>query len=283
VLVAAKEDGTVQTFAPVEFVFPEGTLFKTYALKTSELHPKANIPVVDTLLSQRLRDAAVRIFTAFDGVGYGRLDFRMNSAGDIYFLEINFTCSVFYTDGYEGSADYILKHDGIGQAGFLKHIVTEGIARHKRKQKKYVIKGNAINGYGIYAAQNLPKDTTIFKGEGKSQRIITRNYVKKHWNAEQQEAFRRYSYPLSSEVFILWDNTPEDWSPQNHSCEPNTAYQGLDVVTLRTIQKGEELTFDYGAVYNQDMEPFDCHCGASTCRKHIVGTKNTSVTTREKL
>ena len=33
---------------------------------------------------------------------------------EIYFLEINFTCSVFYKDGYEGSADFILKFDGIG-------------------------------------------------------------------------------------------------------------------------------------------------------------------------
>jgi D-alanine--D-alanine ligase len=282
VLVAAKEDGSLYTFAPVEFIFPEGTLFKTYALKTSELHPKANVPVLDNALNQQLRDAAWRIFKAFDGVGYGRLDFRMNSAGEIYFLEINFTCSVFYTNGYEGSADYILKHDGIGQTGFLKHIVAEGIARHQRKQKKYVTKGNAINGYGIYAQQNLPKDTIVFKGEGKSQRIITRNYVKTHWNAEQQEIFRRYAYPLSSEVFILWDNTPEDWSPQNHSCDPNTAFQGLDVVTIRPVARGEELTFDYATVCNQDMEPFDCQCGAPNCRKQIVGTVNTSVETREK-
>jgi D-alanine-D-alanine ligase len=282
VLVAANGDGTVKTFTPVEFIFPEGTSFKTYAFKTSELHPEANVPVLDPLVNQALRTATERIFKAFNGIGYGRLDFRMNNAGDLFFLEINFTCSVFYSDGLEGSADYILKHDGIGQAGFLKHIIQEGIERHKSKQKKYVIKGNAINGYGIYANQDLPKDTVIFKGEGKSQRITTRNYVKQHWNAEQQEAFRRYAYPLSSEVFILWDNTPEDWSPQNHSCAPNTVYRGLDVVTLRDVKQGEELTFDYGAVYNQDMEPFECHCGAPNCRKHIVGTLNTSVETREK-
>jgi D-alanine-D-alanine ligase len=55
-------------------------------------------------------------------MGYARFDFRVNDKGDIYFLELNFTCSVFYADGYEGSADFILKYDGIGQAGFLKHI-----------------------------------------------------------------------------------------------------------------------------------------------------------------
>jgi hypothetical protein len=40
VLIAANADGkTATTFKPVEYIFPEGFAFKTYALKTSELHP----------------------------------------------------------------------------------------------------------------------------------------------------------------------------------------------------------------------------------------------------
>ena len=283
VLIAANGDGTATTFTPVEFVFPEGTAFKTYAFKTSELHPKANIPVRDAALSAQLRAAAQRIFKAFDGIGYARLDFRQNTEGSLFFLEINFTCSVFYTDGYEGSADYILTHDGIGQVGFLKHIIAEGIERHKSKQKVHTMKGNAIDGYGIYAVKNLPKGAVIFKGEGKAQRVITKKYVMTHWNATEQDVFRRYAYPLSNNVFILWDNRPEDWSPQNHSCQPNTAYQGLDVVTVHAVKKGEELTFDYATAYNQEMLPFVCSCGAPNCRGEIHGTFNTSVTEREKI
>ena len=79
------------------------------------------------------------------------MDFRVNSKNEIYFLELNFTCSVFYTDGWDGSADFILKFDGIGQAGFLRHIIKEAIARYKRKQKLFEIKGNSISGFGIYA------------------------------------------------------------------------------------------------------------------------------------
>jgi len=142
VLVAANADGKTSTaFKPIEFIFPKGNRFKTYALKTSELHPDANIPVADIELDKKLRDAAERIFKSFNGVGYARMDFRMNDKDEIFFLEINFTCSVFYKDGYEGSADYILKYDGAGQSGFLHHIIAEGIARHKRKQKLYVMKG----------------------------------------------------------------------------------------------------------------------------------------------
>ncbi|MBK7440285.1 MAG: hypothetical protein IPI65_01785 [Bacteroidetes bacterium] len=42
----------------------------------------------------------------------------MNDKGELFFLEINFTCSVFYKDGYEGSADYVLREDGLGQKDF---------------------------------------------------------------------------------------------------------------------------------------------------------------------
>src|SRR4029079_16405434 len=125
------------------------------ALKTSELHPEANIPCTEPVWEKQLKDAALHIFRGFGGVGYARLDFRLNDKNELFFLEINFTCSVFYKDGYEGSADYILKADGIGQTGFLKKIIEEGMARHRRKQKKYIMKGNAIAGYGIYATRDI--------------------------------------------------------------------------------------------------------------------------------
>lgn len=283
VMIAATGDDekTAVTFKPVEYIFPEGNQFKSYALKTSELHPNANIPVTDELIEQQLRNSAQKVFRSFNGVGYARLDFRMNEKGDLFFLEINFTCSVFYKDGYEGSADYILQHDGFGQAKFLLHIIAEGMARHQRMKKKYIMKGNAIAGYGIYATQQIEADELVFKGEELAQRIVTRNYVAQNWNAKERETFKKYAYPLSKEVFLLWDYDPGGWAPQNHSCSPNTAYEGLNVMALRKILTGEELTLDYASFLDENMEPFNCHCASSNCRGFITGTINNSVTKRE--
>ncbi len=281
-LVANAEDKkTCTVFKPIEYIFPKGFHFKTYALKTSELHPEANIPCNDPLLEKQLKDAALKIFRGFGGVGYARLDFRVNEKNELFFLEINFTCSVFYKDGYEGSADYILKSDGIGQSGFLKKIINEGIARHQRKQKKYIMKGNAIAGYGIYATQNIPANELIFKGEEMAQRVVTRNYVDHNWGVSEKETFRKYAYPLSREVFLLWDNDPSAWAPQNHSCEPNTTYEGLNVVALRNIAKDEELTLNYASFLDENMEPFNCQCGAANCCGIVTGIVNNSVTERE--
>ena len=279
VLVAANADGkTCTTFKPVEFIFPETNTFKTYSLKTSDLHTDANVPVNDVELDNTLRTAAASIFTAFNGEGYARLDFRMNAEGKLFFLEINFTCSVFYTDGFEGSADYILYNDGIGQAGFLQHIIIEGIARHKRKQKKYAVEGNAIEGYGIYATQPILKGEVVFKGEEKAQRIVTKKYVSASWNEREQLDFARYAYPISKEVYILWSENPAEWAPQNHSCSANTAYVGLNVVALRNINSDEELTLDYSNFLDETAQPFECQCGSTQCRDKISGVKNTSIT-----
>ena len=271
----------VTVFKPVEYIFPTGKSFKTYALKTSELHPESNIAVKDEALDKRLREAAENIFKGFGGVGYARLDFRMDKDNILYFLEINFTCSVFYTDGYEGSADYILKQDGTGQKKFLQMIIDEGISRYKRKQKKYQMKGNSIAGFGIYAINDLKKGEIIFRGEEKSQRIATKRYIEKNWNVKELENFKKYAYPLSKELFLLWDDNPAEWAPQNHSCDPNTAYDGLDVKALRAIKKGEELTLNYASFLDEHMAPFVCHCGSTNCKGNIKGTPSTSVTSRE--
>ena len=282
VLVAANPDGhSCTVFKPVEYLFPEDKAFKTYALKTSELHPDCNVPCKDPVLEKELRRATEKIFKGFNGVGYGRLDFRVDEKGDIYFLEINFTCSVFYSDGFEGSADYILKHDGIGQKGFIRHIIREGIARHQRKKKPFAMKGNSISGYGIYASRDITEGEIIFKGEGRSQRIITKRYVDKHWNEEEKMHFRRYAYPVSDELFILWDDDPSEWAPQNHCCEPNTAFDGLNVLALRSIMEGEELTLDYAQFLDENMEPFQCQCGSKNCRGLVIGIESNSLTKRE--
>jgi D-alanine-D-alanine ligase len=207
----------------------------------------------------------------------------LNAKNEIYFLEINFTCSVFYKDGYEGSADFILKFDGISQQGFLKHIIDEGIARHKRTRKNYYMKGDSIAGYGIHAVENIMCNSLIFKGEERPQRLVTRHSMECNWNDVEKENFRRYAYPVSKEVFLLWDDDPDGWAPQNHSCSPNTAYDGLNVVALRDIQKDEELTLDYTSFLDEHMQPFNCNCGAANCRKWISGTPGNTITYRESL
>ncbi|MBK7224983.1 MAG: SET domain-containing protein-lysine N-methyltransferase [Saprospiraceae bacterium] len=282
VLVSADPLSTNDTksYKPIEYIFPEGKEFKTYSLKTYDLHGEANIPCNNPALESQLRKHSIDIFKGFNGVGYARLDFRVNELNHVYFLEINFTCSVFYKDGYEGSADYILKHDPDGQRGFLLHIIKEGIHRHQLKQKKYQLLRNSISGYGIYARQDIMQGDIIFQGEGRPQRIISKKYMEEHWTEEEKKVFKNYAYPISNEVYILWDSDPKEWAPQNHSCMANCHYEGLNVVASVHIKAGEELTLDYSYLLNDYAESFDCTCNTSKCKGKIQGKKNNSISTQ---
>jgi D-alanine-D-alanine ligase-like ATP-grasp enzyme len=269
-VVKNASENNVKAYQPLEFIFPEGKKFKTYSLKTSELHRECNVSCMDTHLCERLKEDASGIFKAFNGVGYARLDFRVNNKNEIFFLEINFTCSVFYENGYEGSADYILMNEPGGKKDFLQKIIREGIFRHQQKQKKYLVKGDSLSGYGIYAAKDIEAGEIIFHSEEKPHRLVTKKFVEKHWDAEAIKNFKRYAWPLSAEVYVLWDEDPSAWAPQNHSCEPNTRYEGLNVVAIKSTKKGEELTLDYATFLDDEMENFVCNCGSVNCKKIIT-------------
>ncbi|MEO5984217.1 MAG: SET domain-containing protein, partial [Ferruginibacter sp.] len=148
--------------------------------------------------------------------------------------------------------------------------------------KKYIIKGTSISGFGIYATEFIASGEVIFKGEEKAQRIATKNYIDDAWDENKKENFRKYAYPISDEVFLLWDNNPAEWAPQNHSCNPNTAYAGLNVKAMRAIRKDEELTLDYASFLDGNMESFTCKCGEASCRGKITGINSNSVSTRMK-
>ena len=66
---------------------------------------------------------------------------------------------------------------------------------------------------------------------------------------------------------------PAGWAPQNHSCDPNTEFVGLNLVARRDIRGGEELTVDYATFYDRHMTPFDCACGSPLCRGRVEGGK----------
>jgi D-ala D-ala ligase C-terminus/SET domain len=255
-------------FQPIEFLFPKNESFKTYALKVQSHHPQSNVPVEDPDIADRLREAARTIFVGFEGEGYARLDFRMDGVG-LWFLDINFACSVFYPPGYEGSADYILRHDPIGHQGFLRHIIASGIARHRCKRRRFVRGANGIAGFGIYATANLKPGDIVFRGEERAARLASRSHILESWPPDQIEVFRQYAMVVGNGVFMLWDEDPREWAPQNHSCDPNTAYSGLNLVALRDIRAGEELTVDYAGFGNADAAPFICSCGAENCRGTI--------------
>jgi len=67
----------------------------------------------------------------------------------------------------------------------------------------------------------------------------------------------------------------------NHSCSPNAFIRGKnELIALRSIANGEEITFDYSTtmwedatqikkLFNEDIWTMNCSCKSDECRKEI--------------
>lgn len=56
----------------------------------------------------------------------------------------------------------------------------------------------------------------------------------------------------------------------NHSCNPSAGIRGsIEIVAMRDIKKGEEITFDYSTSESEDGWTLVCQCGEENCRRLI--------------
>ena len=133
------------TFKPVEFIFPEDESFKHYDMKWID-YEKMRVAVVDDPRREELlRVYTTRVFLALKGNGYARCDFRLGHDAELYMLEINPNCGIFYAPDEPGSADFSLINDPVySHHKFMKLIIRSAqnrrdnmlAARVKKQQMK---------------------------------------------------------------------------------------------------------------------------------------------------
>lgn len=274
VLVAENPDDELAplVYAPVEFTFPPGESFKHFDLKWKDYKSMSCVPCEDALLAARLKDISRKFFVGLRGSGYGRCDIRMNEQGQLFMLEINPNCEVFYPPGDEGCADFILLNDLGGHQGFIDTILRSALKRARKEIRKWQIRTGAEGHYGLYATQTMEAGDLIERYEEQPHVLVSKEHVRKHWNAAEKALFARYAYPISDEVYVMWSSAPEDWRPINHSCDPNAWLDGLNLAARRKIAAGEQITIDYATFCGESLQPFDCTCGSPDCRGVIRGS-----------
>lgn len=105
-------------------------------------------------------------------------------------------------------------------------------------------------------------------------------YAKRNFNAgdfvlifqgdELKNIMGRHTLQIGSHEHLLI------YEPQryvNHSCNPNCGIKGRTIlVAMRSIKKGEEITFDY-AMTEERCFGWQCLCGSKNCRGKIAGFK----------
>jgi D-alanine-D-alanine ligase len=277
VLVAenAEDPSNPVVFPAVEFVFPEGESFKHFDLKWSDYQDMQCCQVDDPELDHRLQTISGQMFTGLHGSGYGRCDIRMNAAGELYMLEINPNCGVFYSPEDAGSADFILLNYPDGHREFLRLLTEAAWKRRRSRLKNWQIKYDPQGAYGMYASRDIEAGELIQAFEEQEHVLVSLSHAEKHWDRQNLRWLRQYAYPITDEVWVMWSKYPKEWKPINHSCNPNAWLEGLDLVARRFISSGEQITIDYATFCHSTMEEFECTCGDPECRHLITGNDAT--------
>ncbi len=137
------------------------------------------------------------------------------------------------------------------------------------------VRDSEIHGRGVYSKAFIPKETQIIEYIGE---LIDKDESEKR--ALSQHAKSKKTGDAAVYIFTLSKNYDIDgnvpWNTArliNHSCNPNCEAwvigRRIYIYSLRDIQKGEELSFDYGF----DIECFEdhpCRCGSGDCVGYIV-------------
>lgn len=72
----------------------------------------------------------------------------------------------------------------------------------------------------------------------------------------------------------------------NHSCDPNCGLRIDDgrayLFAIRTIQRGEEISFDYSTSMDENFWEMECRCESPSCRGRIRDFRHLPADTRER-
>ncbi len=119
-------------------------------------------------------------------------------------------------------------------------------------------------GTGIFAVAPVAAGVTVAAFGG---RVVDRDEL-----GGLDESVRIHGLQIDEDLFLVSTPPFDPADYANHSCDPNCGILGsVLLVTMRAVEAGEELCFDYAMTDTDDYDEFICHCGTARCRKVITG------------
>jgi uncharacterized protein len=150
-----------------------------------------------------------------------------------------------------------------------------------REAYPFEILRSAIQGRGAFATRRIRKGERIIEYTGER---ISNAEADKRYDDERMRRHHTYLFTLTQRTVVDGGAGGNVSRFINHSCDPNCEAIIEDgriwIDARRTIQKGEELAYDYkyermGGDDDADEEKYPCRCGAVRCRGTILLPKRT--------
>jgi len=140
-----------------------------------------------------------------------------------------------------------------------------------KSQPYHIVRNSKIHGKGVFAKGPIRKGTKIIEYTGD---IISMDDADDIGIQTVDGHSHTMLFTIDDER-VINGNTGGDAKYINHSCSPNceTVLYGdkVFIEALRSIPKGEELTYDYHLVVEEKitdkiLKEFACFCGSPNCR-----------------
>jgi uncharacterized protein len=134
------------------------------------------------------------------------------------------------------------------------------------------VRRSNVHGLGVFATQRIAKGTRIIEyvGERVSHAEADRRYEEKDANDSHT-----FLFIVDKKTVIDAGVDGNDARFFNHSCDPNcestVTNKRVYIESIRDIEPGDELTYDY-QIQREDDDPdnidevFACRCGFAQCR-----------------
>ncbi|MBL4889848.1 MAG: SET domain-containing protein-lysine N-methyltransferase [Candidatus Lindowbacteria bacterium] len=130
------------------------------------------------------------------------------------------------------------------------------------------VRNSDIEGKGIFAKHFIPKGAEIIKYTGPR---ITKKQADKLCDEDPDGHVFIFKFDKKHDIdgSVLWNTARYI----NHTCDPNceSIHHGdaIWITAARNIDKGEELSYDYG--FDQDEYiNYPCLCGKPNCLGYII-------------
>ena len=142
------------------------------------------------------------------------------------------------------------------------------------------VKKSKIHATGVFATEIIKKNTRIIEyigekilkseGDKRSERRIN-----KYLNSKSTGSV--YIFELNKKYDIDGAKSFNKARFINHSCNPNCEVDIIKgriwISSIKQIQKGEELTYDYGYEFDKDdYKDHICKCKSKNCIGYIISS-----------
>ncbi|MFH1055578.1 MAG: SET domain-containing protein-lysine N-methyltransferase [Candidatus Altiarchaeota archaeon] len=128
--------------------------------------------------------------------------------------------------------------------------------------------GKSKHGRGVYATKGFKKGQKIMDFGGKT---ATYDEIEAHYKEDED-----YFVQISEDLYLGPSGSFDDY--MNHSCNPNAGLRIAEgkaqLIAIRNIKKGDEVTWDYSTTMDEDDWEMECGCGHKKCRKSVRDFKH---------